>query len=194
MVALKWPQRPPNELVVIELIQTAIKELGYGTNTKLITGYRDRLWRSKYASNGQVFGNLKILSETWESARYTSDKQGAIVNFTGGELGQKLAKMQASVAGREFVSDWQNIFPGVKDSYLDKSIITNWIDSPYSRGSYACYLVGQWTKFAGAEGERVKNLFFAGEHCSLEAQGYMEGGCITGLAVAQAILAELKVK
>jgi monoamine oxidase len=174
--------------------QQAIQELGYGTNTKLITGYRDRLWRTKYGSNGQVFGELSLLSETWESARYSSDKQGAIVNFTGGELGQKLSKTQPNVAGREFVADLQKIFPGVKDSYLDKSIITNWIDSPYSRGSYACYLVGQWTKFAGAEGERVKNLFFAGEHCSLEAQGYMEGGCGTGAAVAKEILAEVKVK
>ncbi len=174
--------------------QFAIKELGYGTNTKLITGYRDRLWRSKYGSNGQVFGELSILSETWESARYTSDQQGVIVNFTGGELGQKVAKMQPNTAGREFVTDLQKIFPGVKDSYLGKSLITNWIDSPYSRGSYACYLVGQWTKFAGAEGERVKNLFFAGEHCSLEAQGYMEGGCGTGLVAAKAIIEEVHVK
>ena len=37
----------------------------------------------------------------------------------------------------------------------------------------------------------MKNLFFAGEHCSLEAQGYMEGGCGTGAAVAKAILAEV---
>jgi monoamine oxidase len=73
-------------------------------------------------------------------------------------------------------------------------MVTNWIDSPYSRGAYAGYLVGQWTKFAGVEGERVRNLFFVGEHCSLEAQGYMEGGCATGAAVAKTIIQELKVK
>ena len=182
------------EVELPKVKQAAIQELGYGTNTKLITGYRDRLWRTKYGSNGQVFGELNLLSETWESARYSSVNQGAIVNFTGGELGRKLAKTQPNIASREFIADLQKIFPGVKDSYLDKSIITNWIDSPYSRGSYACYLVGQWTKFAGAEGERVKNLFFAGEHCSLEAQGYMEGGCGTGAAVAKEILADVKVK
>jgi monoamine oxidase len=172
----------------------AIQELGYGTNTKLITGYSERLWRTKYASNGQVFSDLDILKETWESARYAADRQGIIVNFTGGELGQKLANMQPAISGRQFVTDLQKIFPGVEASYLNKSMITNWIDAPYSRGSYACYLVGQWTKFAGIEGERVKNLFFAGEHCSLEAQGYMEGGCGTGAAVAKAILADLRVK
>jgi monoamine oxidase len=173
--------------------QAAIRELGYGTNTKLITGYRDRLWRTKYGSNGQVFSN-SLVSETWESSRYLTDPQGVIVNFAGGTLGLNLTKIDPPQAAQKFVTDFQTIFPGIESSYLHKFMITNWIDSPYSRGSYACYLVGQWTKFAGAEGERVKNLFFAGEHCSLEAQGYMEGGCGTGAAVAKAILAEIKVK
>lgn len=44
------------------------------------------------------------------------------------------------------------------------------------------------------EGERVSNLFFAGEHISLEAAGYMEGGCETGKAVAVAILEDLGVQ
>lgn len=176
-----------------EIKTQAIQELGYGTNTKLITGYDDRLWRTKYGSNGQIFSDSNSLSETWATSRYSNAKQGVLVNFVGGKLGQKLAKSQPAIAGRKFVSELQKIFPGVEGSYLNRSIITNWIDSPYSRGSYASYLVGQWTKFAGVEGERVKNLFFAGEHCSLEAQGYMEGGCATGAAVAKGILAELNV-
>ena len=122
--------------------QQAIQELGYGTNTKVITGYRDRLWRTKYGSNGQVFGDLDILSETWESGRYTTSQQGAIVNFIGGDLGQKLAKTQPPIAGNQFVNDFQKVFAGVESGYLNKSMVTNWIDSPYSRGAYACYLVG----------------------------------------------------
>ena len=53
----------------------------------------------------------------------------------------------------------------------------HWPSHPWTRGSYACYQVGQWTTIGGAEGERVGNLHFAGEHCSLRAQGFMEGGC-----------------
>jgi monoamine oxidase len=173
--------------------QQAIQKLGYGHNTKVITGYRDRLWRNKYGSNGQVFGDLDILQETWESGRYTSKKDGAIVNFTGGELGQKLAKLTATIAGNKFVADFQKVFPGVENGYLNRSIVTDWLNSPYSRGSYGCYLVGQWTQFAGVEGERVGNLFFVGEHCSVEAQGYMEGGCATGMAAAKEIIRELKI-
>lgn len=55
-------------------------------------------------------------------------------------------------------------------------------------------LVGQWTTLAGAEGEAVGPLRFAGEHCSLAAQGFMEGGCETGGAAAQALLEEMGLK
>jgi monoamine oxidase len=67
----------------------------------------------------------------------------------------------------------------------------HWPSHPFTRGSYACYLPGQWTAIAGAEGERVGNLHFAGEHTSLEAQGFMEGGCESGERGAAEILAEL---
>jgi monoamine oxidase len=39
----------------------------------------------------------------------------------------------------------------------------------------------------------VGRLYFAGEHCSLSAQGFMEGGCETGEAAAAAILREMGV-
>ena len=65
----------------------------------------------------------------------------------------------------------------------------HWPSNPWVKGSYACYLPGQWTSICAAEGEPVGELYFCGEHCSLPAQGYMEGGCETGEGVAAAILA-----
>jgi monoamine oxidase len=171
--------------------QAAIKELGYGTNAKIITSYSEKLWRTKYKSNGQSFSDLDT-SETWASSRYTETQTGTITSFSGGDLGVKIDKSKPTEVASKFTSQFDLIFPGVKNVALDKSIVTNWIDSPYVRGSYACYLVGQWTKFAGAEGERVGNLFFIGEHCSIDAQGYMEGGCATGIIAAKTILKELK--
>ena len=52
----------------------------------------------------------------------------------------------------------------------------HWPTYPLTMGSYSAYKVGQYTKFAGAEAERFGNLHFCGEHTSLDAQGYMEGG------------------
>jgi monoamine oxidase len=170
--------------------KVAITELGYGTNTKLITSYRDQLWH-KYKSNGQTFSDLDT-SETWEASRYSKSKVGIITNFSGGNLGVKIGQAQPVEITNKLTNQFDQIFPGVKNFASNQSIITNWIDSPTAKGSYACYLVGQWTKFAGAEGERVGNLFFIGEHCSIEAQGYMEGGCATGKMVAETIIQDLQ--
>ncbi|WP_310426933.1 NAD(P)/FAD-dependent oxidoreductase [Chamaesiphon sp. VAR_48_metabat_135_sub] len=171
--------------------QAAIKELGYGTNTKVITSYSDRLWRTKYQSNGESFSDLE-LCETWEPSRYNATKTGVITNFIGGNLGVKTARLKPAEVVSKLTQQLDLIFPGVKNLASNKAIITDWIDSPYVRGSYGCYLVGQWTKFAGTEGERVGNLFFIGEHCSIDFQGYMEGGCTTGIMAAESILKDLK--
>jgi monoamine oxidase len=171
--------------------RAAIKEIGYGTNTKLITSYSDRLWRKKYKSNGQSFSDLDT-SETWDSSRSSASKAGIVTSFSGGNLGVKIGRSKPSEAASKITTQLNLIYPGIENQSLNRSLVTNWIDRPYARGSYACYLVGQWTKFASAEGERVGNLFFAGEHCSIDAQGYMEGGCATGLLAAKTILKELK--
>jgi monoamine oxidase len=54
-------------------------------------------------------------------------------------------------------------------------------------GSYAAYRVGQWEAFGGAEGEQEENVYFCGEHTSIDYQGYMNGAAETGRSVAEAI-------
>jgi monoamine oxidase len=173
--------------------QVAIQELGYGTNAKVITSYSDKLWRTKYRSNGQSFSDL-YTRETWEATRYSPTNVGIITGFSGGNLGGQISRSKPAEVASKFTQEFDLIFPGVKKISSNKAIVPNWIDSAYSRGSYACYLVGQWTKFGGSEGERVGNLFFIGEHCSVDAQGYMEGGCATGVMGAAAILKDLNIK
>jgi monoamine oxidase len=51
--------------------------------------------------------------------------------------------------------------------------------------------VGQCQAFAGYEGTRQKNIFFAGEHTSLDYQGFMEGAAREGRRAAQEILQQL---
>jgi monoamine oxidase len=169
---------------------SAIKELGYGTNTKVMISYSNRLWQSKYKSNGQSFSDLTT-SETWETSRDTAGQAGIITNFSGGKLGIQFAGSKLPIITNDLTKQFDRIFPGIAKFSIGKSAISNWLNSPYTRGSYASYLMGQWTKFGGVEGERVGNLFFIGEHCSIEAQGYMEGGCATGVAAATEIIKEL---
>jgi monoamine oxidase len=69
----------------------------------------------------------------------------------------------------------------------------HWPTHPWTKGSYAAYRPGQWTTIHGAEGERVGNLHFAGEHCSINSQGFMNGAVETGESAAKAVLDDLRL-
>jgi monoamine oxidase len=168
----------------------AIAELGYGTNTKLITAYQTRFWRTQYNSTGAIFTDTGF-QNTWESSRYHKGVKGLITDYTGGEHGLSLGEGSAEFQAQKLLPQLEQIFPGIKNLRQGEAIRAYWPGEKYTRGSYACYLVGQWTSIAGAEQKRVGNLFFAGEHCSLSYQGYMEGGCRTGEVAARRILRDL---
>ncbi|MEH2466886.1 flavin monoamine oxidase family protein [Nostoc sp.] len=168
----------------------AIAQLGYGTNAKLITAYQQKLWRIKYNSTAATFTDTGF-QNTWEPSRYQKGPKGLITNFTGGKHGLSLDKGSAESQAQIFLPQLDQIFPGIKNLRQGQAIRAYWPGEQYTRASYACYLVGQWTGISGAEQERVGNLFFAGEHCSPSYQGYMEGGCRTGEVAAQRILKDL---
>jgi monoamine oxidase len=166
----------------------AIAELGYGTNAKLMVGFSERVWRTVHRANGSVIADLPFQT-TWETSRHQPGRSGVLTNFTGGAqgiaVGAGTAKEQADRLARELDA----VFPGVAAARAGaKEVRFHWPSHPWTKGSYASYLVGQWTTIAGAEAESVGGLHFAGEHCSLEAQGFMEGGCETGEAAARRIL------
>jgi monoamine oxidase len=168
----------------------AIAELGYGTNAKLITAYEQKLWRTQYESNGSTFADIGYQS-TWQPSRYLSGTKGLITNFTGGQHGFSLGKNSAESQAQVLLPQLDQVFPGIRNLRQGQAIRAYWPGEQYTRGSYSCYLVGQWTGIAGSQQRRVGNLFFAGEHCSLAYQGYMEGGSSTGEVAARRILKDL---
>lgn len=166
----------------------AIRELGYGTNAKLMVGFSDRVWRDR-RSNGSVLTDLPF-QLAWEASRLQPGKSGILTNFTGGRHGIEIGQGTDGEQAARFVQSLDRIFSGAAAAHEGmKAVRMHWPTNPFVRGSYASYKVGQWTAFRGAEGEPAGRLHFAGEHCSLESQGFMNGGCETGERVAQEILA-----
>jgi monoamine oxidase len=168
----------------------AIQELGYGTNAKLMTGFSRRVWRAQ-GSNGSTLSDLAYQT-SWETSRAQPGAHGILTNFTGGRHGEDLGKGTAAEQAGRFVADLDKVFPGIAAARPGmKEVRFHWPSFPWAKGSYSAYLPGQWTAFGGAEGERVGNLHFAGEHCSQTAAGFMEGACETGESVAEEILEDL---
>ena len=170
--------------------QKAIAELGYGTCGKLAIPFHERLWRSRYSSTISIYTDLDF-QNTWESARYSTLPSGWVTDLRGGVGGISLGDRSPSDQAQELTADLEPLFPGISQVKQGQAVRAVWATEPYALGSYSCYLPGQWTTLGGAEGERVGNLWFAGEHCSAGSQGYMNGACETAETVAQGILQQL---
>ena len=167
----------------------AIDELAYGTNAKLMIGFERRTWR-EHGANGASMSDLSYQT-TWDTSRKQAGTAGALTNFTGGrhgiELGQGTPKQHAEAA----VRDLEHVFPGIAAARGNaREARMHWPSNPWVLGSYACSRPGDWSTLGGVMGEAVGGLHFAGEHCSVEAQGFMEGGCESGEQAALAVLAQ----
>ena len=167
----------------------AIAELGYGTNAKLMVGFSERRWRTAHRSNGSVLADLPF-QLTWETSRLQPGASGILTNFTGGRHGIEIGAGSPAQQAFRLVGGLERVFEGIAATRAGMTEARfHWPSHAYTRGSYASYLPGQWTGIRGAEGEPVGRLHFVGEHCSLAAQGFMEGGCETGAAAASAVAA-----
>ena len=130
---------------------------------------------------------------------------GLIERFTGGyaslrgvpgEAVRLLVAIRASARGRRRLSRATRTVsgPGVSKHYNGKATFGNAQADPNALGTYSCWLTGQYTTIAGYEGVRQGNVFFAGEHCSVDYQGFMEGAARTGVSAAREIVSDYGVK
>jgi len=174
----------------------SIANLGYGYNVKLMLGVTERWWRNPAAglpalSNGSIFTDLPLQS-TWETSRGQDGSSGILTNFMGGSTGKQFTSARIDKVKEEL----NRIFPGIKDKFDGNRTVMNWPSYRYSRGSYTCPLVGQYTTLLDTAGkpELDGRLIFAGEHTSSDFSGFMNGAVQSGNRAAQEILQPAKAK
>jgi monoamine oxidase len=168
----------------------AIRELGMGTNSKLNVQFSERVWRAQ-ALNGDSYSDTGYQS-TWEVTRAQPGTAGILVDYTGGDIGASFGSGTAVQRAKVFTSQIEPLIPGISAAFNGKAVVDYWLGNPYTRGSYSYWKVGQYTAFAGAERERSGNCHFAGEHTSIDFQGYLNGAVDSGYTAAAEIVADLK--
>jgi monoamine oxidase len=169
---------------------TAIEEQGMGTNSKLQLQFDNRHW-SGLGCNGDTFADTGYQS-TWDVSRAQPGDSGILVDYTGGTIGDSFGLGSAATYAVEFLSQIEPVLPGITDQWNGLATLDSWPDYEWTRGSYSYWKVGQYTKFAGMERTRQGNCHFAGEHTSIDFQGYLNGAVESGERAAAEILADLK--
>ena len=170
-----------------------INELGYGTNSKFIVETKERVWRTA-GYRGYLFNER--IPNGWDSAQMQQNDlgAGAYTCFFGGEKGRTAARGTENEQLAYVLPQLEGAFPGTKASLTGKMELAHWPGNPFVKASYSCFAVGQATAFEGAAFEPVRNLYFAGEHCSADFWGFMNGGAESGRKAAGKILKKMRIR
>jgi monoamine oxidase len=170
--------------------KNAINELGYGTSSKVMAGINGRPWEMRGAS-GEAFTDLSF-QLAWDNAEFQDSPNGGLTFLTAGKEGIRLGEGTVKTIAEEYLKEFDTLIPGTYNARNEQYNRMHWPSYPFTKGAYACYKPGQWTSISGAEIEPIGNLYFAGEHCSRDFQGFMNGGAETGRRAAESIIKSLR--
>jgi monoamine oxidase len=178
------------------LKMTAIRNLGYGTNSKIIVQTAGRPWVARgYTGN---FYADNPASSGWElnyQVSNYSSPAALLVAFPAGQTATRLATRYGlsfgadeAAAPHKLASDFlgylDKVLPGVAAAYNGKAYYNIGLLDPHILGAWSYWRVGQYTQFSGYEGVAERHAHFCGEHTAQNAQGYMEGAVTSGERVA----------
>lgn len=176
----------------------AINELGYGTNAKMMLGVNDKVWRSRpfnghQGFTGYLYSDLAAQSG-WDHTQLQPGPMGGYTVYLGGNEGVRSGSGTVGEQASRYSAELDRVWRGFDAARNERAERFHWPTHPLTRGSYACYTIGQWSTIAGAEGEPAGNLFFAGEHCSIDYQGFMNGAAESGRVAAERVLAAVGIR
>lgn len=189
------------------LKNTAIQQLGAGRNGKLQLQFDSRYWDGTGAWPGTGDGNSYAdtgYQNTWEVTRAQAGVTGILVDYTGGNIAGALhpstpysdtgSNSQVATYAKAFLKQIELVYPGLSNHWTGKATLSTPFLDPNLNLAYSYWRVGQYTAFSGYERTRQGNVHFAGEHCSIDFQGFMEGGAAEGARAGQEVLTDLGIK
>ncbi len=179
------------------LKQQAIDELGRGHNGKLQLQFNSRGWLGTGpwpgSSNGSTYSDTGYQC-SWDVTRGQSGAPGILNLFSGGSVTDAMrtttsfgtaTNAQVRADATAGLAQVNRVYPGL--SWNGKATQSIWHKAPLFNASYSYYAPGSYTAFAGYEAEPQGGVYFCGEHTSIDYQGFMEGGAITGVDTAKAV-------
>jgi monoamine oxidase len=182
------------------LKQTAIAQLGSGRNAKLNVQFNSRLWNAQ-GSTGSIYTDLPLQSG-WDVTRGQSGATGILVEYPGANTAQALGQSNPYTttannpavkrAVQTYLRQLEAVYPGISAQWNGKAMLSTPFTDPNLLCSYSYWKPGQYIGFSGYEKMRQGNIHFAGEHCSINFQGFMEGGAQEGIRAANEVLGDLK--
>jgi monoamine oxidase len=179
---------------ISRLHRRAIHEEPLGSNAKLFLQYSRRVWDHKdQTANAYTDG---VVQGSWDATGYQPGTAGVLAALPGGTIGREWGSRYGLHHHRgtppkrmveDYLAGFEALFPGSRSLYNGKGFYVWSSGDPHILGAYSYLKVGQYTGFNGIQGRREGPLHFAGEHTSINFQGYIEGALRSGRRCADEI-------
>ncbi len=176
----------------------AIRDLDYGTSSKLMVGFRGRPWFERSGSNGASSSDLPNHQLTWETnpSLARNGQRGVLTDLSGGERGARLDPTHPSPETEAFLADLDRLYPGsaarARRDHQGSGVapLENWSKAPLYMGGYTNNQPGYFTTIEGQYAKPAGRVHFAGEHTDsfYSYQGFMEGALLSGARAADEVL------
>ncbi len=171
-------------LEISKIKKEAIKNYGFGTNAKIILGFKNKIWLQKHQNSllEKRLGSDEVCGAVWESTRLQKGSKGALTLLLGGKNGEQQNKEHYTQALKLYAK----LYPNIASLYDNRKTSIYWTQQSLIKGSYSSPLVGQFTSLYGCwkQPELNNRLHFIGEHVSTDYYGYLEGACESACQLA----------
>jgi monoamine oxidase len=163
----------------------AIRDLSYGSSTKVFLQTRTRFWAEQGLSG---FGctDLHEFMQVWELGHTQSGPRGllaAYTKFNGARELDALDEERRLAVATEAVSKVHPDFPRYSEGGRSKS----WDQDPWARGAFAILRPGDVARLEPHIARAEGNVHFAGEHTSPWLGGWMHSALESGERAAREI-------
>jgi monoamine oxidase len=179
------PALPPHQ-------HQAIARLKYGRATKTLIQFSRRFWRA--VGQPRALGSSLPIGAVWDGNEEQRGKPGILSMLAGGSASDATQEIVAKegIAGITRALDWL----GSKEADVLRWRQVVWEDDPWARGGYAFFDPAFDPSLRSWLARPFGALFFAGEHTSIQWQGYMNGAVESGRRAAAEVAAthQLRIK
>ncbi len=165
-----------------------------GSNSKIQLQFSSKVWNKEHWTANAYTD--EVAQGTWETTVDQPGTSGILIGLPGGAGGADIGERYklSSYYGEapeamvnDYLRCYEGFWPGIRHAYSGKAYYAWSSGDPHIGGAYSYLKVGQYTSFNGMQGRPLGSLHFAGEHTSVNFQGYMEGGLRSGYRCADEI-------
>jgi len=172
------PPLPPNQA-------KAIATLTYGRAAKALLQFDRRFWRR--GRRPRAYGTPLPIGAVWDSSEEQRGRSGILTLLAGGTAGEAMHHLlvQKGADGLAQALGWL----GARGVRVRALRLVDWSDDPWVQGGYAYWERGCDPMLRDWLARHHGRVVFAGEHTSIESQGYMNGAVESGQRAAAEIQA-----